>query len=148
MDFHKVYNYKLYKSFMKVYIAGPLCTEQERKFLEKLDKICKKLGLETFLPHRDCGLWKSMKDVKKIAKGDLKGFDDCKLLVASLNGFNVGAGTAWEMGYAYANKIPVIAIKTDRKPEESIEEISAIIIGTTKIVTSLEELKEEITKLI
>lgn len=135
------------KNKVKVYIAGPLCTEQERKFLEKLDKICRKLGLETFLPHRDCGLWKSMKDVKKIANGDLKGFDDCKFLVASLNGFNVGAGTAWEMGYAYANKIPIIAIKTDRKPEESIEEISAIIMGTTKITTSLEELEREIKKL-
>ena len=129
---------------MKVYIAGPLCSEGERKFLEKIDEICKKLGFETFLPHRDCGLWKSMKDVKKIAEGDLKGFEDCDLVIANLNGFNVGAGTAWEMGYAFSKNIPVIALKTDRKIKESIEEISAIILGTTKIVSSLEELEEEI----
>jgi nucleoside 2-deoxyribosyltransferase len=136
------------KTKFRVYVAGPLCTQEERNFLEKIDKICKKHGFETFLPHRDCGLWKSMKDVKRIAKGDLKGFDNCKLVIASLNGFNVGAGTAWEMGYAYSKKIPVIAIKTDRKPEESIEEISAIIAGTTKIVTSFDELEEEIKNIV
>lgn len=132
----------------KVYIAGPLCSKKEREFVEKIDELCKKLKLRTFLPHRDCGLWKNLKDTKRIAKGDLEGFKDCKLLIANLNGFNVGAGTAWEMGYAHAKKIPVIAIKTDRKVETSIEELSAIIVGTTKIVTSFKELGEEIKKLI
>lgn len=133
---------------MKAYIAGPLCTEKERKFLEKIDKLCKKMKLATFLPHRECGLWKEGRDIKKIAEGDLEGFENCDFLIANLNGFNVGAGTAWEMGYAYANKIPIIAIKTDKNPEESIEEISAIISGTTKIVTSFGELEKEIKELI
>ena len=133
---------------MKVYIAGPLCTKEERKFVEKIDLLCRKHGLDTFLPHRDCGLWKSFEDTKKIAKGDLEGFKDCKLLIANLNGFNVGAGTAWEMGYAHAKKIPVLAIKTDRKVKESIEELSAIIVGTTKILKSLRELEKEIKILV
>ena len=136
------------KKPLKAYIAGPLCTKPERDFLEKIDRLCKKLGIRTFLPHRDCGLWKSMKDAKRIAKGDLKGFKGCSLLIASLNGFNIGAGTAWEMGYAHAKAIPVIAVKTDRKLKESIEEISAIIVGTAKITTSLKELEGEIKKLI
>jgi len=128
----------------KIYIAGPLCTEKEREFLEGIDKMCKNLGFSTFLPHRDCGLWKEKSDVKKIAKGDLSGFEECNLLIANLNGFNVGAGTAWEMGYAYAKNIPIIALKTDRKIE--IEVVSAIIAGTTKIVTSLNELRKELVK--
>ena len=57
---------------MKVYIAGPLCTEQDRKFAEKIDELCKKLKLETFLPHRDVGLWKEGINVKEIAKKDLE----------------------------------------------------------------------------
>lgn len=133
---------------MKVYIAGPLCTEKERDFVEEIDKICKDFNLQTFLPHRDCGLWKDFSDTKKIAKGDLDGFKNCDFVIASLNGFNVGAGTAWEMGYAHAKEIEVIGIKTDKKVEESIEELSAIIVGTTKIVSSFEELKEEMEKLI
>lgn len=122
--------------------------KEEREFVEKIDEICKKHKLNAFLPHRDCGLWKNMKDTKKIAKGDLDGFKNCDFLIANLNGFNIGAGTAWEMGYAFAKRIPIIAIKTDRKKEESIEEISAIIYGSTKIVDSLKELEEEIKKLI
>jgi len=136
------------KSNLRVYIAGPLCLEEERNFLEKIDKLCKKYELSTFLPHRDCGLWEKTQDAKKIALGDLKGFDNCDFLIANLNGFNVGAGTAWEVGYAYAKGIPVIAIKSDRKLEDSREEISAIIFGTTKIVTSFEDLGVEIEKLI
>lgn len=133
---------------MKAYIAGPLCIKEERIFLERIDKICKKLNVTTFLPHRDCGLWKNLKDTKRIAKGDLKGFENCDFLIANLNGFNIGAGTAWEIGYAYAKKIPIIALKTDKNPKKVIEDISAIIFGTTKILTSLKDLEKEIKKLI
>lgn len=134
------------KNKLKVYVAGPLCNEKERKFIEELDLLCKELGFETFLPHRDAGLWKEGKSFKEIAKKDLMGFEGCDLLIANLNGFGVGAGTAWEMGYAHAKGIPVIGIKTDRKIKDSIEEISAIILGITNIVKSLDELKEEMQK--
>ena len=133
---------------MKVYIAGPLCAKKEREFVEKIDHICKKYNLKTFLPHRDCGLWKEIEDTEKIAEGDIKGFKGCDFLIASLNGFNVGAGTAWEIGYAYSKGIPIIGIKTDRKVKDSIGELSAIIVGTTKIVSNFEDLDREIKKLI
>lgn len=136
------------KDKMKVYIAGPLCTPKEREFVEKIDKLCKKLKLDTFLPHRDCGLWKSQADTKRIAKGDIVGFEKCDFVIGNLNGFNVGAGTAWEMGYAYSRGIPVIGLKTDRKIKDSISELSAIIVGSTKIVESFKELEEAIKMLI
>ena len=132
---------------MKVYIAGNLSIKRDREFLEEIDKVCKKFKLDTFLPHRDVGLWEDIGDVKEVAKKDLDGFKDCKLLIASLNGFNLGAGTAFEIGYAYAKKIPIIAIKTDRKVKDSTEEISAIIIGSVKIVTCLKELEKEIKRI-
>ena len=131
---------------MKVYIAGNLSTKRDREFLEEIDKVCKKFELETFLPHRDVGLWEDVENVKTIAKKDIDAFKDCKLLIANLNGFYPGAGTAFEIGYAYAKKIPIIAIKTDRKIKDSIEEISAIIVGSIKIVTSLKRLENEIKK--
>jgi|TARA_Y100000310_G_scaffold174669_1_gene174717 nucleoside 2-deoxyribosyltransferase len=139
---------RLMKGKLKAYIASPLCHEEERKFAEKLDSLCKELGLDTFLPHRDAGLWKEGKPFEEIAKEDIKGFDGCDMIVANLNGFNIGAGTAWEMGYAHAKGIPVIGLKSDRKIEESVEEMSAIILGITKIVTSIDELRGEIMKLI
>lgn len=127
---------------MKVYVAGKLRSEEERKFLEKIEKLCKDLGFETFLPHRDVGLAENIKDVDKIFKGDIKkGFKNIDVVVADLNGFHVGAGTAWELGYAYVKNIPAIGIKTDESVEEGLEYLSAILIGSMKIVSSFEELK-------
>jgi len=133
----------------KAYIAGKLCTDSERELLEKIDKICKKLDIRTFLPHRDVGLARGMKDVKRVFKGDIiKGFESCELVIANLNGLHVGAGTAWEMGYAYSKGIPIIGIKTDEPVEAALDYLSPIIIASTKIVTSFEELEREIKKLI
>jgi len=132
---------------MKVYIAGKLCNESEREFLEKIDTLCRKLGFKTFLPHRDVGLAKGIKDVQKVFKGDIvEGFKDCKLVVAFLNGLHVGAGTAWELGYAYAKNIPAIGIKNDEPIGDALEYLSAIIMGSMKIVSSFEELEKELKK--
>ncbi len=129
----------------KVYIAGKLCTESEREFLEEIDKICKKHNLETFLPHRDVGLAKNMKDVKRVFKGDVvDGFKNCKLIIAVLNGLHVGAGTSWELGYAYAKAIPAIGIKTDEPIEDALDYLSAVLISSMKIVTSLKDLEKEL----
>lgn len=133
---------------LKAYIAGPLALQSDREFLEKIEKICKKHEIMTFLPHKDVGLWKNLEDTRKIALADLKGFENCDLLIANINGFGISSGTAWEMGYAYANKIPVIAIKTDKPVNESIEDLSAIVVGLTKIVTSFGELEKELKRLI
>jgi nucleoside deoxyribosyltransferase len=132
----------------KVYIAGKIGSELEFELLEKVDKICKEVGFETFLPHRDVGLVKGINDVDRIFNGDINtGFKDCNLIIAILDGLHVGAGTAWELGYAYANKIPAIGLKTDESVEESLDQLSAILIGSMKIVSSLEELKEELGKI-
>jgi nucleoside 2-deoxyribosyltransferase len=130
---------------MKVYIAGKIRTESERELLEEVDKLCKSLGLDTFLPHRDVGLASGISDVNKIFKGDIiLGFKDCNLVIAVLDGLHVGAGTAWELGYAYANRIPAIGLKTDESPEDALEYLSAILIGSMPIVSSLEELETKI----
>ena len=69
-------------------------------------------------------------------------------MIADLNGLHVGAGTAWELGYAYARGIPSIGFKSDESPEEGLEYLSAILLGSMPIAKSLEELKSEIKKLI
>ncbi len=129
---------------MKVYIAGPLCDKENRKFLEKLDKICKEAGFETFLPHSDAGLFTNLKDVERISKRDIEELHKSDLLIGVLDGIYVGAGTAWEMGYAQAIGKKVIGLKTDRKVDESIADISVVIAGSVYIIESLEELKKEL----
>ena len=129
----------------KVYIAGKIGTQSEREILEKISKLCEKLGFRTFLPHRDVGLAQGLKDIKRIFKGDIEiGLKDTDLVVAVLDGLHVGAGTSWELGYAYAKKIPAIGIKTDESLEDALEYLSSILICSMPIVKSLEELEKKI----
>lgn len=133
---------------MKVYIAGKIHSGYEIEILEKIDKLCKSLGFQTFLPHRDVGLAKDINDVDKIFKGDIiEGFKGINLVIASLDGLHVGAGTAWELGYAYAKRIPAVGLKTDESKEEALEYLSSILIGSMPIVSSFEELEKYLRKL-
>jgi len=129
----------------KAYIAGKIRRSSERDFLEEIDKLCESLGFETFLPHRDVGLATGLEDVEKIFDGDINiGLKNCDLVVAVLDGLHVGAGTAWELGYAYANNIPLIGIKRDEPVSDALEYLSAILIGSMEIVDSMEKLKEKL----
>ena len=132
----------------KIYIAGKIGTNSEREMLEEIDKICRKRGFETFLPHRDVGIAKGIKDVKKIFNGDINiGLKNADFIVAVLDGLHVGAGTAWELGYAFARGIPAIGIKTDEPVSEALEQLSSILIGSMPIVDSLEKIEKWIKKL-
>ena len=133
----------------KAYIAGKIGTEEEKIILEKVERLCREIGFATFLPHRDVGIATGIQDVKRIFDGDInKGLKDADLIIAVLDGLHVGAGTSWELGYAYANKIPAIGLKTDEPVEESLDYLSSILIGSMPIVNSLDELKGKISKLI
>ncbi|PIN90875.1 hypothetical protein COU60_00845 [Candidatus Pacearchaeota archaeon CG10_big_fil_rev_8_21_14_0_10_34_76] len=134
---------------MKIYLAGKLGTESEKERLLKIDLLCKSIGLDTFLPHRDVGICRGIDDVERVFHGDIiEGFNECDLVIASLDGLNVGSGTAWELGYAYAKGIPSIGLKIDEPVEEAIEYLSAIVIGSMPIVRSLEELKNKIIEIL
>src|SRR3990167_7138810 len=134
---------------MKVYIAGKIRREIEKAFLEEIASLCEGLGFETFLPHRDVGLASGIDDVERIFEGDIKkGFEDVDLVVAVLDGLHVGAGTAWELGYAYAKGIPAIGLKTDESPEEGFEYLSSILIASMPIVSSFEELESKIKEIL
>lgn len=134
---------------IKAYIAGKLGTSGEIEILEKIDKLCNKLGIDTFLPHRDVGIAKNFEEASRIFEGDiLQGFKNVNLVIASLDGLHIGAGTAWELGYAYARGIPTIGIKTDESKEEAFEQLSSILIGSMKIVDTWEKLEDEINRLI
>jgi nucleoside 2-deoxyribosyltransferase len=128
---------------MKIYIAGKLCTENERELLEKIDDICKSMGFETFLPHRDCGVVAFTEELQKAFEDDVKALKECDFVVAVLNG-RVGAGTAWEIGYAFCLNKKIMGIKTDKKPQDAIPELSAMLIKSIDIAESFDELKEKL----
>jgi nucleoside 2-deoxyribosyltransferase len=132
---------------MKVYIAGKLETESEREQLEAIDALCKKLGFDTFLPHRDVGLAETVDDAPRIFKGDITdSLAKTDIVVAILDGLHVGAGTAWELGYAYVKGIPAIGLKTDESVADALAYLSVILIHSMPIVSSVKELENALLK--
>lgn len=127
---------------MKAYIAGKLSDSGERASLEEIEQLCRELGFETFLPHRDAGIVEGMHDVERVFKADItNSLASSDIVVARLDGFHIGAGTAWELGYAYAEGIPSVGIKTDESIEEALDYLSPMLIGSMPIVKDISELK-------
>ncbi len=132
----------------RIYIAGKIGTDSEIEILEKIDKLCKDMGFETFLPHRDVGIATGIDDVGRIFNGDINiGLKNSDFVVAVLDGLHVGAGTAWELGFAYANGIPAVGIKTDESVSDALEQLSSILIDSMPIVNSTEDLKKKLKEI-
>ncbi|MEK6889309.1 MAG: nucleoside 2-deoxyribosyltransferase [Nanoarchaeota archaeon] len=134
---------------IKAYLAGKLWEESERERLRKIDSLCKSLKIITYLPYRDGGFARKIKDVKRIFKADITdSLPYCDIIIADLDGLHVGAGTAFELGYAYARRIKMIGIKTDEPAEKALDYLSPMILGSMKIVPNLKELEKELKKFV
>ena len=124
------------------YVAGPLFDEGERWFIEKIDQLVQDAGFDTFLPHRD-NPPKTAENVGEIFINDKGGIDRCQVVVANLNGIMTDDGTAWEMGYAYANNKFIIGLFTDwRARFPNGNEVVNLMMqcSMNKLVRSLDEL--------
>ncbi len=125
-----------------MYVAGPLFTPGQRLDLERIAAACERLGLTTFLPHRDAGLCPpDGKRGEAFFKGDRDELDRVDAVVAVLNGFDVDAGTAWEIGYAYARSVPILGIYEDTRISDPLANLSLMVLHSLSgLSTSVDEL--------
>lgn len=127
---------------MKIYIAGPLFNAGERWHLENIDRLCRESGFDTYLPHRDAGLAPASGEGNDFFfKEDRKQLDECSLVVAVLNGVTTDPGTAWEIGYAYAIKRPIIGIYDDKRIADPKANINPMIYCSLTLCNNEDELK-------
>ena len=132
---------------MKTYIAGNLREKPNRAVLEAVDKVCKKLKFQTYLPHKDTGLFEDGMDSKEFFKKNKEMLDWCDLIVAVLDWKGISSGTAWELGYGHAKKKPVIALVEDKKSLRKEFRICVMCFNPdVELVESLEELEERLKK--
>ena len=130
---------------MKVYIAGPLFNEGERSYLEKIDKLCKSLKIDTYLPQRDAAVWDGEGDTFWIYKRDRDAVVECDFMIAVLNGQAIDPGTAWEIGYAIAKGKKVIGLLEDVRFRPV--DINLMITNSVQMVQSIELLRKELEKI-
>ena len=103
---------------MRVYLAGPLFSAAERRFLAGLrDSLNALPGVTARWPgdfFTDVDLVGLGSQAKEhIFRGCAAGLDDCDLVAAWLDGPQVDDGTAWEVGYAFARGLPAWGLRTD-----------------------------------
>ena len=128
---------------MKAYIAGPLFRKDARKILERIDKLCRELKLDTYLPHRDMGVYKKGDSIPFFIKNrDM--IDECDFMIAYLDWKGISSGTAWEIGYAHAKKVPVIGFVEDIKTAKEYDRLCIMTFNSVDLVENFNELKDEI----
>jgi len=103
---------------MKIYLVGALFSQAERRFNRALaEAVCRLVPEAKFTLPQDFDAaheGSAPENIpEKIFSLCLQALDAADLLLAVLEGADVDSGTAWEVGYAYAKKKPVIAIRTD-----------------------------------
>jgi len=101
-----------------VYVAGPLFSQAERDFLEKMvDCLAQAAHLSPtehfFLPHRDGGELGKGPTRTQIFDLDIYTLKQADIVVALLDGQDSDSGTCVELGYAYALNKKIFGILTD-----------------------------------
>ena len=113
---------------IKCYIAGPFFRDGERERLEKLreffnsDKFFNKYEFFFPMDHKIPG-GESMPNGEwawNVFEMDVKELATSKLVIAIYDTHYSDTGTAWELGFAYANHIPVLLLCTDLNADNSI----------------------------
>ncbi len=95
-----------------VYLAAPFFNLAERWVVEEIRTQLIGMGVDVFSPLHDVGEGPG----EVVAKLDLEGLDRSKAMLAILNGAD--AGTIFEVGYAVARDIPVVALAQNMRPED------------------------------
>ncbi|MGH9314052.1 MAG: nucleoside 2-deoxyribosyltransferase [Vicinamibacterales bacterium] len=129
-----------------VYIAGPLFTPAERRYLEELAAVIDGAGFETYLPHRDGGLVSpDRRNTRAMYESDLRALNACGMIVAVLNGTDVDSGTAFEIGYAVARGLPVLGLYEDIRVSAP-HDFNAMIANGCRVFGRREDLLEALNE--
>jgi nucleoside 2-deoxyribosyltransferase len=131
------------RSNMRAYIAGPLFNEGERYWNGEINSRMQKLGFTTYIPQRDGIKLQHQSDVRKIFEEDRKAVSHADVIVANLDGMDVDAGTAWELGFAHGLGKHVVGVYTDWRLHFKWQTVNLMIqCSVDKLVHSLDELEE------
>jgi nucleoside 2-deoxyribosyltransferase len=133
----------------KVYLSGPLFSWAEIECGRRIKKgILEELGerIEVVWPHEIAAgsLW-------EIFQSNLKALNECKIMVAILDGPQVDDGTAWEVGYHYARGGKIVGIRTDfrKAGETALSKVNAMVEGScVDIVSTLDLLVSRLLEIL
>lgn len=129
----------------RVYLAAPLFSAAEITFNREIANLLRERFFSVCLPQDsgDTHMGRSEEEQHTIFESNRKALDETDYVVAVIDGADADSGTSWEMGYAYAKKIPVIALRTDFREIGRNERVnlmleqSAVVVRTPGAVLSV-----------
>lgn len=95
-----------------VYLAGPFFNAGQRWVIDELHLALRQAGLNVFSPMHDVGVGPA----ESVWKPDIEGLKKCGVVLACLDGLD--PGTIYEIGYAHAENMPVIALVSAEREED------------------------------
>ncbi|MCL2141355.1 MAG: nucleoside 2-deoxyribosyltransferase [Methanimicrococcus sp.] len=129
-----------------VYLAGPLFSKAELDYNKTIQQMLLNMGFQVFFPQEDANDNETKRHDQHqsaIFQSCLHGLKKSDIVVAVLDGTDVDSGTAWELGYAYAENKPIIGIRTDFRIHTPNEKVNLMIQETLKaFVDNLDDLKK------
>jgi nucleoside 2-deoxyribosyltransferase len=128
------------KPRLKVYLAAPLFSDAERAYNLLIRDLLERQGYPVYLPQETGeGLARPERD-GTIFRSHVAALDDASCVVAVCDGADTDSGTAWEIGYAAAKGIPVIALSTDRRGAWAGHKVNLMIRQSATVVGTVEEI--------
>ena len=130
----------------RVYLAAPLFSEGERAYNLSIARKLRNNFFDVFLPQEagDDSHTRDKEEQSKIFSENVKALEKSDIIVAVIDGADADSGTAWEMGYAYAQKKQVIALRTDFRRAGMHEQVNMMLEESAKVVSSEIELLDAI----
>jgi nucleoside 2-deoxyribosyltransferase/predicted secreted protein len=128
----------------RVYLAAPLFSEAERSYNSQIADLLRKNLFEVYLPQEtgdDCGTRKK-EEQGRLFSVNKKALDGADIIVAVIDGADADSGTAWEMGYAFAEEKQVTALRTDFRRVGTNERVNLMLEQSAIVVDNREALLE------
>jgi nucleoside 2-deoxyribosyltransferase len=126
----------------RIYLAAPLYSEAERSYNAIVEDLLRKNFFDVYLPQDtgDDNPKREKKEHARIYERNKQVLQDADIVLAIIDGSDVDSGTAWEMGYATALGIQVIAMRTDFRIAGYEELVNLMLEQSAFVVTSKDSL--------
>jgi nucleoside 2-deoxyribosyltransferase/predicted secreted protein len=130
-----------------VYLAAPLFSEAERSYNLLVTGHLRNNFFDVYLPQEagDDSHSRNKEEQVHLFSENLKALENAEIIVAIIDGADADSGTAWEMGYAYAQQKQVIALRTDFRRAGNHEQVNLMLEESAILVTSEEALVTVLT---
>ena len=125
----------------RIYLAAPLFSEAERSFNTHVAAHLERNLFEVFLPQNkgDNSNIRDTDEQERLFAQNRAALEKSDIVVAIIDGSDADSGTAWEMGYAFAQKKPVIALRTDFRRVGDYEQVNLMLEQSSVVVTDMSQ---------